>query len=352
MGFSFVAMHRMCEREKNKFSPEEIVGMVFVSDGRALSDEELIEKLKSFGIDINKATFLQMVKRFSSAEEMFYWYINQEHPQVKLTHGIHDDWIWTCLVVLWERWAPDQPSFEMLDDLIQNGYDLLMQIDYSELGNYQEEGCEMWLKAWAWILKIMDERNFKTIDDFDNNFAGTQDISNWVQDLEMELWNAGQDDSKYLKARIKFTGEYIKRFPFEDKHILQNMKKAFAETHFKLGKTKKTASLFEEWLEEDPQWGWGWIGYSDCYWLDFKEKQDFKKGEEILKRGLDVPGVEDQDDIIDRLINLYEESDRPDEAEKWSALLPPPAPMPFLGEISKVKHLIPSKKKRKKKKKK
>jgi len=342
MDLSFAAIHRICEREKNKFSPREREALVSIPDGRALSDEKLVEKLESFGIKMNKESFLQMVNRFLSAEEMFYRYFNQENVRVKLTDDMAEDWLWICLVVLWERWAPDQPSFEMIDELMQDGYDELENEDV-------EKACDMWLKVWKWILKIMDERNLKTLDDFDDKFRGTQCVWNWVQDVEMELGNAGCENLYYLKTRIEFTGEYMKRFSCEDKNVLRNMKKAFAESHFILGDTKTARSLFEEWLGQDPQWGWGWIGYSDFHWLDCEENQDFEKGEEILKRGLAVPQVEDREDIIDRLVMLYEESERPGEAEKWMALLPPRPP---LGIISKVKNLIPSKKKRKKKKKK
>jgi hypothetical protein len=81
--------------------------------------------------------------------------------------------------------------------------------------------------------------------------------------------------------------------------------------------------------------------------MDWKEKQDFEKAEEILKRGLAVPQVEDRDHIIERLVNLYQESDSPEEAKKWLDYQSPPA-----AKISKVKYVIPSKKRRKKKKKK
>jgi tetratricopeptide (TPR) repeat protein len=337
MNPSFYAIHRIYEKEKGKLKLKGMKRRVIISDGRALSDEKLVEKLGNFGIEINKDAFRQMVNQFLSAEEMYHWYFDQEHVQVKSDDD--EDWLWICLVVLWERWAPEQPSFEMIDELMQNGYD-------EQENDHMEETCEMWLKAWKWILKIMDKKNLKTIDDFDEKFRGTQSVWNWVQDVEMELWNAGLRNSKFLKARIEFTGDYLKTFPYEDKNVRRNIKRAFADSHFKLGDIKKAESLYEEWLKQDPIWGWGWIGYSDCYWMDWGEKQDFEKAEEILKRGLAVPQVEDRDHIIDRLVDLYEESDRPEEAKKWLDQ------SPLAAKIPKVKSVIPSKKRRKKKKKK
>ena len=39
--------------------------------------------------------------------------------------GPESDWIWICLTALWQRWFPDKPSFESLDDKMQSGYELL-----------------------------------------------------------------------------------------------------------------------------------------------------------------------------------------------------------------------------------
>ncbi len=343
MDFSFYALHRICEKEKGKLKPEGKIRRVYIPDGRALSDEKLVEKLENFGIEISKDAFQQMVNQFLSAEEMYHWYFDQDHVQVK-SNG-DDDWLWICLVVLWERWAPEQPSFEMIDELMQNGYD-------EQENDHIEEACEMWLKAWKWILRIIDKKNLKTIDDFDKKFRGTQSVWNWVQDVEIELLNAGFKNSKFFKARIEFTGDYLKRFPSEDEKVRRNMKRAFADSHFKLGDIKKAELLYEEWLKQDPNWGWGWIGYSDCYWEDWEGKQDFEKGEEILKRGLAVPQVEDRGHIIDRLVDLYKESGRPEEAKKWGDQSRPAAKIPNAAKTPKVKYVIPSKKRRKKKKKK
>ena len=337
MDISFYAMHRIYEKEKGKLKLKGMKRRVVISDGRALSDEKLVEKLENFSIRMNKDAFQQRVNHFLSAEEMFYWYFDQQHVELKSDED--EDWLWICLLVLWERWAPEQPSFETIDELMQKGYD-------KQEDDHVEEACEMWLKAWKWILKIVEKKNLKTIGDFDKKFRGTQSVWNWVQDLEMELWNAGLKNPEFFKARIEFISDYLERFPYEDKEVRQNMKRAFADSHFKLGDIKKAESLYEEWLKQDPKWGWGWIGYSDCYWMNWKENQDFEKAEQILKRGLAVPQVEDRDHIIDRLVNLYQDSARPEEAQKWLDYQSPPAAI-----ISKVKHVIPSKKRKKKKKK-
>ena len=39
-------------------------------------------------------------------------------------------------------------------------------------------------------------------------------------------------------------------------------------------------------LPADPAWGWGWIGWSDCYRFTRTELQDLKRSEQILREGL------------------------------------------------------------------
>ena len=75
------------------------------------------------------------------------------------------------------------------------------------------------------------------------------------------------------------------------------------------------AKSVAEWLAEDPKWGWGWIGWSDNYFLFASGGQDEVRAERLLKQGLDTPDVEDRAYLLDRLQELYEESGRDDEAE-------------------------------------
>ncbi len=81
--------------------------------------------------------------------------------------------------------------------------------------------------------------------------------------------------------------------------------------------------MFEQWLKADPQWGWGWIGWSDCYGLFATAgNNDFSKAEALLKQGLDVKDVRDRDYIIDRLTQTYEEQGRHQEGIAGSGTKP------------------------------
>ena len=72
------------------------------------------------------------------------------------------------------------------------------------------------------------------------------------------------------------------------------MKISISESYIKLGRQNEGDKLFESYLKDDPEWGWGWIGWSDCYWIFHgNEQNDYEKAEAILKKALSVKGLHD-----------------------------------------------------------
>ena len=114
--------------------------------------------------------------------------------------GFHVDWIWICLLALWERWWPDKVCLELLDDKIQAGYDRQEQRDLATC-------AATWLDAWADVLRLCDATGIGSIDEFDDRFPLTQSLYNWLSDVEMELWNAGVNSREFLTARIGLCSE-------------------------------------------------------------------------------------------------------------------------------------------------
>jgi hypothetical protein len=51
----------------------------------------------------------------------------------------------------------------------------------------------------------------------------------------------------------------------EDDLIIENTRRAIADSHFELGNEEECDRLYSMWLGADPNWGWGYIGWSDCY---------------------------------------------------------------------------------------
>ena len=146
-----------------------------------------------------------------------------------------------------------------------------------------------------------------------NGFRGSQSLFKWIQDLEDGLWNAGLEDRQFLTARIAVCEEGLRRFPAEDALMTENRRRALAESYFELGESGKAEALYRDWLQADPRWGWGWIGWSDGYGF-LRKVRDWPRAEQILREGLAVDLVRDRLDILERLADVCDEQGRKGEA--------------------------------------
>jgi tetratricopeptide (TPR) repeat protein len=304
---SWVAMERIYERQTLPDAKlrKQAGTRPLRADAQSLTDGELLAKLRSFGIEVDRAWLERRCERALSAEEIAGPLMGQSGRR-----GLESDWIWICVAILWRRWFPEQPSFEVLDDKMQAGYELLKT-------SSAVATCRIWLEAWNDVLRILDKVGLESIEDFDERFRGTQSLFNWIQDLESELWNTGLEDRQFLTARIQVCEEGLRRFRSDDELLTENRRRALAESYYELDETDKTEALYRDWLKADPGWGWGWIGWSDCYRFTRTERQDLKRCEQILQEGLSIAEVRDRADLAERLADLYEEQGRNEEVQKY-----------------------------------
>ena len=304
---SWVAMERIYEREvlPDPKLRKEAGPRPLRADARRLTDGELLAKLRSFGIEIDRAWLERKCQRALSAQEIADPLMDQGGHR-----GLESDWIWICVATLWRRWFPEQPSFEELDDKMQAGYELLKN-------SGAMAACRIWLEAWNDVLRLLDKAGIESIEAFDERFRGTQSLFNWVQDLESELWNAGLDERQFLSARIALCEEGLRRFPSDERLLVENRRRALAESYFELGEVEKAETLYREWLDADPCWGWGWIGWSDCHRFTRTDQVDLNQCEQILRRGFAIDDVRDRADIADRLADVCEEQGREEEAREF-----------------------------------
>src|SRR5215471_275534 len=302
---SWVAMERIYEREvlPDAKLRTQAGARPLRAHGNRLTEGELLAKLRSFGIEIDQAWLERECERVLSAQEI-------AGPLMSTKRGQESDWIWICVASLWRRWLPEQPSFEELDDKMQAGYELLKSTG-------AVAACRIWLEAWNDVLRLLDKAGIDSIEEFDERFRGTQSLFNWIQDLEAELWNAGLDDRQFLSARIAMCEEAMRRFPSDDGLVVENRRRAVAESYFELDETDKAEALYREWLDADPRWGWGWIGWSDCYRFTRTERVNLNRCEQILREGFAIADVRDRADIADRLADVCDEQGRDEEAKEF-----------------------------------
>lgn len=306
---SYIAMNRIVEEraaddeayrralEKNR--------RPLLSHGRAMADDALLAELRSLRLDVDREGLSRLFPRFVSAQEMAEAMMGQVEVDVP---DVQEDWAWIAITCLWERWQPELPSMEMVDDKMQAGYAAHGEGD-------TQQACRIWLETWRAILGIIERRQMRSLDEFDDLFGGTQCVYNWIHDFELQLYNAGLDEPEFFRERISLCETVISQFS-NGSLSTNDFKMALAESHFQLGDREQGDRLFREWLDEEPQCGNGWTSWSHCHWpfANHGEK-DAAKAEQILKEGLAVTGIRDRELILESLAQLYDETDRGDQAK-------------------------------------
>jgi hypothetical protein len=263
---------------------------------------EMLELFCDMGLEIDQEKFRQLAAPFESAEGLSHYLTDSGILDIEPYSHMGDD-LFFILTYLWELWIPERPSMEKLEDYIRLGYKFLEKGEKCKC-------CISWLAVFPRVWEIMAKRHQQGTGDPFEAFETT--FSNWIQDLETELRNLGRFEHPYFHKQLIAVAEaYLQCCQDFDSDITESMQGALADTYFLLGETAKAGTLFENWLKEDPTWGWGWIYWSDCYSSGaLYHPLDYAKAEAILKKGLAHKKVRDKKYMLDRLSNIYKETGR------------------------------------------
>jgi len=170
------------------------------------------------------------------------------------------------------------------------------------------------LRVWRRLKELMKILRADSLYALDKANVTLYDLLYWADCFATELHNASIEDKSFDAAKLGFYETYAAMHHgmlSSEVRNLGNIRRYLAESYYSLGDAEKADSLFEEWLGSEPDWGWGWIGWSDCYWLwNLRVEKDFEKAEVILSRGLSVSGVCDKEDIEERLKDLHLERNK------------------------------------------
>lgn len=199
-------------------------------------------------------------------------------------------------------------DYKSIDEKITLGYEYLMK------GNVTV-ACDTWLNAWSDIKQAIEYNHFKKVDELQDKYQWSDFLLNYVQELEAELHNAGLSNKEYYQKRILYCEELLELCEKDDTLMIGNTRRAIADSYFTLGDKDKCDQLYSMWLDENPDWGWGYIGWSDCYLFEkSKDSSSLEKAREILEIALSREHVSERMEIIGRAIDLYEKTGKHQEA--------------------------------------
>lgn len=267
-------------------------------DVSKFSTEEILTKLKSFGVEVDETSFLKAIENNHSAYGISQEWFKEYGLNIK---GFDESFPWFAAWELWERLAPgDYKSNEQLDVMMQEGYALLDQ-------DKSEEACMLWLEVWR-LLKLHFTNQMTSVEEIEKIFIEAQGIFNWCQDLDNALEQAAVENIAFYKKRIDYCQDFIDTLPETDQGILKNMKRSVAESFFGLGQIAEGEAAFESIIKAYPNWEWGYIGWADMYSvfrINEKVPADYDKAERLYKMALNIPGSE-KEMIEERLEEIRE----------------------------------------------
>lgn len=160
--------------------------------------------------------------------------------------------------------------------------------------DYSENTARKVLAAWNHLVQIMAREN--NMSDHLGISSIDWQIGNWANDTVEFLHNARmyEDEIKVNEQilRIKWSGT--------DNLFHENAKRDIADAYADMGNPEKCLKLYEEYLKEDPLWGWGWIGY-------FRQLKDYANDrfeptlDMLYQKTLDGVNFRDKDYLYEEL---------------------------------------------------
>jgi tetratricopeptide (TPR) repeat protein len=167
-------------------------------------------------------------------------------------------------------------------------------------------------KIWDYLLHLMKIMEVDSIYELEKADATGYDLLYWAATFAEELYSISLQDQSFEKQKLDFFESYVDMhhgMRNKDVRNLGNIRILLAECYFKMGNAEKADFLFKDWLNAEPDWGAGWIGWSDLYWLwNLGVEKDFKKAKKILSQGLKVHNINDRNAMEKRLKDLKSES--------------------------------------------
>jgi hypothetical protein len=192
----------------------------------------------------------------------------------------------------------------MADDFqtkIQDGYVFSLQ-------GYAAEAFNVWHEVFLGVLDHCEKKQFKTIEELDQNLNADDHISSWLRDFQGELFRFGALNNENHKKILQICTSYLEYFGQSlDWEATKEVYKVNAQVRFALGEREKADQLFMEWLKKDTKWLDGWLAWADC-WLQNGDgfKNDFSKALQILNMALKYNQDQANVALYDRLTLLYE----------------------------------------------
>ena len=208
---------------------------------------------------------------------------------------------------LWHIWRRS-PQERELERLITTGF---KRFGYSRA--QERAAAEDWLAAWH-LFTAMLTPDIRAVPAFYHAHPKVRiDLEHWLMHLDMVLHNAGREEAHYHTERLRVSREYQRLFPEMDSNTRVHICRAEGEALWELGRQAEAEAVYHQLVVTLPDQAWGYIGWADQYTLFRDRAQDYARAETLLKAALSRPSLDDRPSVLERLIDLYDAWDRPED---------------------------------------
>jgi hypothetical protein len=262
-----------------------------------LSTEAIVAHLGELGVDASREAYLSHTEGQTSA-----WAIAQKWRRTidKALSRYDEDFVGLGACELWKRYCPERPSVEMLDDWMQEGYELMAQGEYTR-------ACDRWHEVWEHIRPRLHPE-MRTAHATASAFNGSQYLFNWIQDYVLELHNVAVDERRYAEQGRELCQAVLAQFPDESELFRINFRADLGEFHYMLGEDEQGERVMLELIRDHSDCAAGYARLADILGYGPTRERgpiDVPRALELLERALARP-VDDAEkyDLAVRLRDL------------------------------------------------
>jgi len=213
-----------------------------------LETSDITTRLERLGVDASAEAFVELAEHRTSAWDLSdVW---RERAGQRLDR--HDnDFLGFAACELWKRYCPERPSVEMLDDWMQEGYELLEQ-------GSRAEAMERWLRVWDVIASRL-EPEMRTLQSASSVFEGSQCLFNWVQDVMLHLAEGASPGWPHEERAVAFYQAVVAQFTDEELNVRVQASTMLAEFYANVGRGEDSERVLLEHIEAYPHRAAGYV---------------------------------------------------------------------------------------------
>lgn len=207
-----------------------------ISSVRRLDTDRILRSLERSGVSLDAERFRSAAEGRRSA-----WEISEQWPN---RGRMEAERLGLFACELWRRFLPDRPSYEMIDERIQEGYLLLER-------EGRDRALRHWIQCWHDLLDTLPEE-IDSLEAADEVFPGLNSLVNWTWDFDIDLMNAALEDEDFARRGLDLFDRLVSRFTGVSRHK-RTLEHVRIEFLYSAGRYQQGEEALLAMIRDDPE---------------------------------------------------------------------------------------------------